>query len=101
MFDSDILVPIAVGVLYYSWFYGFHVASEYMDIVHNSSGWKCVLIGVMAGLFPGAIVLCIFLLIRSKGESGFLNFLVLSCIWIYLRAAMLTATKKSSASPTE
>ncbi len=101
MFDLDILLPIALGVLYYSWFHGFHVASEYMDIVHNSSGWKCVLVGVMAGLLPGAIVLCIFLLISSKGDSGFLAFVVLSCIWFYLRAAMLTATKKSSASPNE
>ncbi|MFG0611754.1 hypothetical protein [Delftia lacustris] len=101
MFDSDIFGPIAMGVLYYSWVHGFRVASEYMDIVHNSSGWKCVLVGVMAGLLPGAIVLCIFLLISSKGNSGFLNFLVLSCIWFYLRAAMLTATKKSSASPTK
>lgn len=101
MFDSDIFGPIAMGFLYYSWVHGFRVGSEYMDIVHNSSGWKCVLVGVMAGLLPGAIVLCIFLLISSKGNSGFLNFLVFSCIWFYLRAAMLTATKKSSASPAE
>lgn len=101
MFNPDILVPIALGVLYYSWFHGFHVASEYMDIVHNSPGWKCVLIGVMVGLLPGAVGFYICLLIYSKGESGFLSFLVFSCIWFYLRALMLTATKKKRESLTE